>query len=105
MITAIFLANFLGNFFDLLYQGDQHGWIPRFDRGKIWPWYVEWIPHDPWHAIHSARNWLLATSYFMGGYQYAPAPSWLELLTLLAIYAVGRLLGFTVGKWYITKEA
>lgn len=44
---------------DYLLQAYQHGW-PTYWRlfagARKWAWWLDWIPHDSWHAVQMVRN-------------------------------------------------
>ncbi len=44
---------------DYLLQAYQHGWVTWLDlhgRAMKWPWYLDVLPRDLWHAVQSLRN-------------------------------------------------
>jgi len=49
----------VSNHADFLLQADAwqwHSYVDLSHRAPHWPWYLDWIPHDPWHWVQFLHN-------------------------------------------------
>lgn len=91
----------IGHLTDFLYQADQHGWMNgfRLHRGEKWPWYADWIPHDPWHIVQTTRNMAQLAGATLITLSVAHQAWYIVPLAVGASYACTRFLGFTLPMW------